>query len=170
MKAAGRLKKLRALILAMVVLLAPVARVWAEEKPELPEGSTEAAPPDEVKAEDVKEQATPSKDEVPHIPGKPKADLKEEHFLWGNFFLGAFGGGVLGGALGILFSNGEQEQMKRGGAIGLGSGLVVGGLGAFLLGATTPVPPVPPKVESRLGALALGLNPQGMNIAWSLDF
>jgi hypothetical protein len=137
-------------------------------------------PPSLPKAEDIKDVPDASADsasakadvEVPSdepVAKKESVDVvheKPSRFSWGNFLIGAFGGAVLAGGVGILVGaadtssgSGSVDSSKI--AILCGGGAVAGGLLSLLLGATAPPAATPPDMKSGLPqGPSLGAAPQ----------
>jgi ABC-type uncharacterized transport system permease subunit len=80
------------------------------------------------------------------VPEQPESKYK-----FSNFALGFLGGGLLGGAFGVLSSGGSSSMGANAAIYGGAAALVLGTTGLFL-GATSPEEAKPPKVLEE-GAL-----------------
>jgi len=166
------MKKLMILALALLWAAAP-AILMADEAKADSDGSSSSAQsakpalvaPELPKTDELK--GTPdtggvSKAEVEDPDGEPEVkkesvkvvQQKPGHFRWGNFLLGAFGGAVLVGGLGIAVQAADNSSGTGldGAKVGIlaGSGALGGGLLSVLLGATTPLPATPPDMSTSL--------------------
>ncbi len=139
-------------VFASVTLSLPLRAI--ESAPELPATFDSTTAPDAVSGN--VEVATPA--ETP----EPKDDAsvihkKPSRARWGNFTLGALGGAIFGGGGSALYfamdSKGHYDQQRAldMALLGAGMGAVLGGVLAFLLGFTDPVPLSPPDMSLQGG-------------------
>ena len=166
------------LVLAAAEAAKDASKETAKEEaaPELPV-AVDAKDTDTAPAVDAKAKA-----DVETPQGEPEAKTetvkvlteKPKRFLWGNFFLGAAGGALLGGVVGFL---GFTQSEKTGGIdynkarvvvpLATAGGALVGGVLSVLLGATTPPPATPPDMSR---AYEPGLQAMGNRLIYSVQF
>ena len=167
--------------LLVLALAAPQALCAADEVPVLPDASqseVKDAPPETGVAGGSAEVETPS--EAPAVKRSIKiTPEKPSTFRWGNFFLGALGGGILAGGAGFFFftqsdkdGSIDYDKVRTIVPIAVGGGAALGGLLSVLLGLTTPQDAPPPEMNSSLGGPSLALLPlaDGQAVVWTAHF
>jgi hypothetical protein len=137
--------------------------------PEIPDVKTDAkdlpANSGEVKDAD-KEVEIPKEAPVVEAESIKVTPEKQARFRWGNLFLGALGGGILGAGSGFLLftaskPDGTIDYNSAGVVVPVSTviGMAVGGGLSVLLGLTTPLPAVPPSMNSGLDGTRLAWEP-----------
>ena len=99
----------QALLADEAASLSPTAQ--AADSPALPAAADAKDLPADISAKDAdKGVETPQGQPAGKAESVVLKPEKPSGFRWGNFFLGALGGGILAGGAGFLFFTGSQER------------------------------------------------------------
>jgi hypothetical protein len=171
------MKTIMSLLLLLGLMLAPGLRAddaaaASPAAPDLPADKAEAKDlPADVSATASQDSQVETPKEIPD--GQRKAESlklvpdKPQPRRWGNFVLGALGGGVLAGGAAFLLEpakpDGSIDYKKAEVVVPLAAvgGMIIGGTLSVLLGLTTPLPAAPPAMNSQIQG-------QGPSLAWAV--